>query len=277
MRTKPLELAEVLDGYDAVGDLYPYIPPLSFWRAWECASYRRFTLEGRILDIGCGDGSYFRLIWPDAVDVVGVDHNPEIAEHGRNSGVYTRMHTAAAHRIPEPDACFDNAFANCSLEHMERLPEVLAEIRRCLRPGGKLLCSVVTNRFVEWSLLPQMVAEAGYAETAAKLQKDFLDFHHLVNPLTVQEWIAVFEGAGFVMKDHIPILPRCSSGIFLLMDSLWHVPSRTSGELGGLAHRFLSANPAFPGAFRQMIAGLLGMETDWNDCSGAVFCVQNPE
>lgn len=65
----------MLSGYDAVSTLYPYIPPLSHWRAWEYAAYQHYKLDGRILDLGCGDGRYFRLIWPDANEVIGVDMN----------------------------------------------------------------------------------------------------------------------------------------------------------------------------------------------------------
>jgi len=60
----------------------------------------------------------------------------------------------------------------------------LAEIHRCLRPGSTLLCSVVTDRFVQWPLLPNLVAMAGFDDAAAALQKDFLDHHHLRQPET---------------------------------------------------------------------------------------------
>jgi len=88
---------EVISGYDSVVALYPHIPPLSHWRSWEYAAYQRYRLDGRVLDLGCGDGQYFRLIWPQATDVVGVDMNPGVAELGRQSGVYRAVHIAPAH------------------------------------------------------------------------------------------------------------------------------------------------------------------------------------
>ncbi len=72
VKTQMLTIPEVLDGYDAVARLYPHIPPLSHWRAWEYASYKHQHIEGRILDIGCGDGQYFKLIWPDADNVAAL-------------------------------------------------------------------------------------------------------------------------------------------------------------------------------------------------------------
>ena len=276
MQTKILVSSEILEGYDAVSTLYPHIPSMSHWRAWEYAAYQNYRFDGRILDLGCGDGQYFRLIWPEAINVVGVDMNPGVAELGLQSGVYRDVHIAPAHQLPETDASFDHVFANCSLEHMDHLDAVLAEIYRCLKPGGTLLCSVVTDRFVEWSLLPNLVAMAGFDDAATVLQKDFLDYHHLANPLTVDEWTNSFKRAGLIPEEHIPILPKHNSGIWLLMDSLWHAKHRDGGEIGNKIFPFLSANAKFPDAFRKIFAGLLEMETDWYDGSGAIFLVRKP-
>ncbi|MBY3515013.1 class I SAM-dependent methyltransferase [Rhizobium laguerreae] len=272
--TKILTSAEVLEGYDAVAALYPYIPPLSHWRAWEYAAYKHHRIQGRILDVGCGDGRYFKLIWPEADNVVGVDMDSAVADSGRKSGVYRAVHTVAADGIPEPDSTFDSAFANCSLEHMDNIGGVLGEIARCLKPGGMLSCSVVTNRFVEWSLLPAMVSEAGFESAAKKLQSDFMEYHHLANPLRVDAWVDSFNRAGLFVDEHIPILPRFNSGIWVLMDSLWHVQKKSGGEFGDVIHPILTSNPKFPTAFRKIFEGLLEMEVNWTDCTGAVFKVR---
>jgi ubiquinone/menaquinone biosynthesis C-methylase UbiE len=276
MENRILLADEVLRGYDAVCALYPHVPPLSHWRAWEYAAYQHYRIDGRVLDLGCGDGQYFRLLWPQVKDAVGVDMEPVVAELGRNSGVYRAVHVAPAHQVPEPDASFDHVFANCSLEHMDHLDAVLAEIARCLKPGGTLVCSVVTNRFVEWSVLREFVQLAGFENAADKLRKEFLEWHHLANPLTVDGWAQSFERAGLVSEEHIPLLPKHNGGAFLLMDNLWHVKRAATGELGDVIYPFLSANPNFPTAFRKIIDGLLAMETDWLDCCGAVFIVRKP-
>ena len=276
MQQQILGSNEILAGYDAVSALYTYIPSMSHWRAWEYAAYSRFRISGRILDVGCGDGQYFKLIWPEADDVVGIDMDAGVAESGRQSGVYRRVHTAAAHGITEPTCAFDHVFANCSLEHMDHLDAVLAEIRRCLKPGGTLLCSVVTDRFLEWTPLPRIIELAGYPEAAATLRKQWTDFHHLANPLPVAGWVQRLEQAGLLTETHIPILPKLNSSAFLLMDGIWHVRQEGGGSLGDNIHSLLSNNPNFPAAFRKMLEGLLAMETDWQDCSGAVFLARKP-
>ena len=262
MRTSTLSVDDVLEGYDAVSRLYPYIPSLSHWRAWEYAAYQNYMLHGRVLDLGCGDGRYFRLIWPLVENVVGIELDRRVAQLAAQSGTYLEVHVTPAHQIPERDGSFDHVFANCSLEHMDHLDGVLDEIRRCLKPGGTLLCSVVTDRFVEWSLLPMLLNEAGFGDAAAALQKKFIDYHHLANPLSVE---------------HLPILPRHNGGIFLLIDCLWHVRRAVGGEMGDVIFPLLSANPRFPGGFRKVLAGLLEMETDPFDSCGAVFHVRNSD
>jgi len=276
MRTFLLEREDILLGYDAVSILYPSVPPLSHWRAWEYAAYQKHQLSGRILDLGCGDGRYFNLIWPQAHDVIGIDVDPVVAQLASFSGIYNEVHVTTACQLPLPDHSIDHVFANCSLEHMADLEEVLAEIYRCLRPGGTLLCSVVTNRFIEWSLLPHLFTLAGYDQAATNLKREFLSYHNLVNPLTVTEWEQKLNGAGFVSELHTPILPKFNSGFFLLMDSLWHVKRVQGGEIGDNIFKLLSANLSFPPAFRNVIAGLLDMEQDWLDCSGAVFLARKP-
>lgn len=271
-----LDAPAVLEGYDAVCALYPYVPSMSHWRAWEFAAYRKFDLAGRVLDLGCGDGRYFRLVWPHVRDVVGVERDEGVADAGVRSGVYAAMHVANAHEVPEPDASFDHVFANCSLEHMDHLDAVLAEVARCLKPGGTLLCSVVTDRFSDWNLLPQLVAAAGHDEASRTLTQDFVDFHHLVNPLPVHEWQRRFEAAGMACDVHVPLLPKINSGFFLAMDGLWHLKRAGGGDLGDIVHPFLTANPNFPAGFRAVLAGLMQMEQDWRDSSGAVFLVRKP-
>ena len=271
MKETLLGIEDVLAGYDAVTQLYPYVPSLSHWRAWEQAAYRRFRLEGRVLDLGCGDGRYFKLLWPGVRDAVGVDASAGVADAAAKSGVYTRVHHAPAHEIPEADRSVDAVFANCSLEHMLRIDDVLGEIHRCLVPGGKLLCSVVTDRFVGWSVLPLLVGQAGGEALARRMRDQHVAYHELANPFTVAQWRDRFAGAGLEVDVHIPILPRFNSSLFLLADAAWHVKLTDGGEIGDHLYPALSANPGFPGAFRLVLEGVLRMETDWRECSGAVF------
>jgi hypothetical protein len=51
-------------------------------------------------------------------------------------------------------------------------------------------------------------------------------------------------------------LPRFNSGIFLLMESFWHVKAGW-GEMDDTIYPFLLANPKFPRVFRSVVSGCL--------------------
>lgn len=202
--------------------------------------------------------------------------NPEVAELGRQSGVYREVHVAPAHQVPEPDASFDHVFSNCALEHMDHLDAVLAETHRCLKPDGTLLCSVPTEKLLQWSLLSNFFRLAEFRNVEETLKNDFISYHHFISIFSADEWICRFKQSGLVPITYIPILPRISGSINLLMDALWHVKKADGGEIGEDIYAFLSTISNFSSSFRKIFAGLLDMEPDWNDCGGAVFMVRKP-
>jgi predicted O-methyltransferase YrrM len=100
----------------------------------------------RIADIGCGEGwSSIALAaaYPDAT-VVGIDvDQPSVAAARANAeaaGVANRVRFSLSDggRLDEPDS-FDAAFVFEALHDMSRPVEVLAAIRRVVRPGGAVV------------------------------------------------------------------------------------------------------------------------------------------
>src|SRR5208283_1563150 len=160
-----------------------YVANTDIWRAREYAAYQRFTLHEPVLDVGCGDGCFFQLVWPAVQDVIGVDMDPGGANSARQTGIYRAVHTTRANRLPFPPETFASAFANCSLEHMDDLAGVLGGIHRSLRPGGSFLLSVVTDEFTEWAALPLLTELMGQPRLARILPKNHIAYHHLVNVL----------------------------------------------------------------------------------------------
>jgi len=107
------------------------------------------ALEGqRLLEVGCGDGPY--LAWASAQSpsgAVGVDISLRILGEARrrvqHEGRADPLHLAAADAIalPFPDACFDVLLASQVIEHVPDDVRALREMRRVLRPGGRLVIS----------------------------------------------------------------------------------------------------------------------------------------
>jgi SAM-dependent methyltransferase len=264
-----LDPAEILAGYDAVATLYASIPPLLMWRSWEHAAYRRFPLREPVMDVGCGDGRFFRLVFPEISHVVGVDADPAVADAARSAGVYREIYVCPAHTLPLAGRRFASAFANCSLEHMDHLPDVLRGIRASLEDDGRFLFSVVTDRFLDWAPLPLLLDAAGEPDRAKSVQQQYEAYHHLVNALSPGDWVRRLEDAGFDIIAHVPIVPEWSARVFLFFDQLWHL-RRGDSECGDqLAPLF--ARRAFVRGFRQVLAGILDMEEAPAAAAGAVF------
>ena len=94
----------------------------------------------RILDIGCGTGAMsVRLAaWGQ---VVSADFSPLALAFSRRRGLH-RLCAADAMRLPFRDASFDAVVALDILEHLPDDAAAAREIRRVLRPGGRLVATV---------------------------------------------------------------------------------------------------------------------------------------
>jgi ubiquinone/menaquinone biosynthesis C-methylase UbiE len=265
---------EVLAGYDLLADIYGHVPPLIMWRAWELAGYRKYRLPEPVLDVGCGDGRFFRRAFPDISDVVGVDLSERVVEIARQTRVYRAVHVAPAHALPLATEAVSSVFANCALEHMDHLDQVLAEISRVLRPGGAFLMSVVTDTFVSWTPL-RFLLEACHAADAGRLaQARHESYHHLVNAFPRADWVARCEQAGFRALEWMPIVSGSAGWIFLLLDQLWHIERQGAGEFGeGFAAQLLDT-PNRTSGLRSVFEGLLDISMGAPEHAGLILWLE---
>jgi ubiquinone/menaquinone biosynthesis C-methylase UbiE len=100
----------------------------------------------RLLDAGCGFGALSLLFACHGAQVTGIDVNPQRIAVGRavaeRMGLELRFEHALLERLPLPDEAFDVAVVNNALVYVidrEKRRTALAELRRVLRPGGRLV------------------------------------------------------------------------------------------------------------------------------------------
>ncbi|MCA9941223.1 MAG: class I SAM-dependent methyltransferase [Anaerolineales bacterium] len=99
---------------------------------------------GRLLDIGCGDGENLLRFAGLPARRVGLEVSGPRLRQARAHGLDVLQATGT--RLPFPDAAFDMIYVAHVLHHVADYPAVLAEIRRCLAPGGVLfLVETVTD------------------------------------------------------------------------------------------------------------------------------------
>lgn len=100
----------------------------------------------RVLDLACGTGQVaaaaLRLVGSTG-EVLGVDPSQGMRlEAGRRRGI--RVLDGKADRLPVPDAGFDFVTMGYALRHAGDLVAAFREMRRVLRPGGKVVILEIT-------------------------------------------------------------------------------------------------------------------------------------
>ncbi|MGW1345937.1 class I SAM-dependent methyltransferase [Kribbella sp. NPDC002412] len=98
----------------------------------------------RILDAGCGSGPLTAALRDRGAIMTGFDLSPAMIELARRRLGEDADLTVAdlAKPLPYADTAFDDVVASLVLHYLEDWTEPLAELRRVLKPGGRLILSV---------------------------------------------------------------------------------------------------------------------------------------
>jgi ubiquinone/menaquinone biosynthesis C-methylase UbiE len=98
----------------------------------------------RILDAGCGSGPLMEALQERGASVTGFDVSAGMVDVARERlGDGADLHvTDLAAPLPFPDGEYDDVVASLVLHYLEDWSAPLAELRRVLKPGGRLIVSV---------------------------------------------------------------------------------------------------------------------------------------
>lgn len=107
----------------------------------------------RILDAGCGAGPLMKALLERGAEVRGFDSSQAMLELARRKiGDGAELVVAdLGLRLPFADSAFDDVVASLVFHYVEDWTGPLSEMRRVLRPGGRLLVSVNHPILFPWN------------------------------------------------------------------------------------------------------------------------------
>jgi len=182
--------------------------------------------EGPFLDLGCGNGTFGRSL--ALKDVYGLDIDEKVIKNTSNNGYYKKVLPAAASDNPFPDSFFGTVFANCALEHMDKIDQVISEVRRVLKRDGKFIFTVPTRQFLY--VIEKDKVIKGFGLNSKESIARYNEIHHHVNILDYEEWKKKIENRGFKILKYGYYLPGSIGGFVGRMDMLYTLEAPGSKE-----------------------------------------------
>ena len=152
----------------------------------------------RVLDLGCGAGHYAaELLRMGAAQVVGVEGSETLlraAQERLEGRAVLHRHDLEEPLSFLPDQSFDLAVMALVYHHIDARGQLLAELRRVVRPGGTVLVST-THPTSDWTYF------GGSYFDAERVQLPFgAGFALSYWRMTLEQFLGELLGAGFVLE-----------------------------------------------------------------------------
>jgi arsenite methyltransferase len=157
----------------------------------------------QVLDVGSGPGFLAAEMAAEVGPggrVVGLDPSESMLAMGRRRGASVGFVAGDALALPFDGESFDAAVATQVYEYVADMPAALAEARRVLRPGGRLLVLDTDWDSIVW-----------HSSDRDRMQRVLEKWNdHLADPYLPRRLPRLLRDAGFVLRDAaiIPILNR---------------------------------------------------------------------
>jgi SAM-dependent methyltransferase len=178
-------LADASPGFGAIAGSYDRLRPVDekWWEIFDVLVAEGDLLGRRVLDVGCGTGTFAGALAERGGKVWGVDPTPEMLERARSSYPRLRFKDGRAESLPFKSSWFERVVVRLALHLFDR-PRAFAEIVRVLVPGGRVaLATFDPARFDDYWL-------SGFFPSLAGLDRARFP--------TAEELTAELEAAGLV-------------------------------------------------------------------------------
>jgi len=128
--------------------------PLESWRPLVLGS---LPAAGVLLDLGVGTGTLLPALCDNARLVIGIDQSPAMLAEARQrvagAGLTERVELRLGEmaHLPLADESVDGVLLHLALHHADRPRAIFGELRRVLRPGGRLVILDLLRHEQEWA------------------------------------------------------------------------------------------------------------------------------
>jgi ubiquinone/menaquinone biosynthesis C-methylase UbiE len=176
---------------------------------------------GRALDAACGTGRHTRHLVELGHEVLGIDLTPEMLSVAAARIPEASFLEADLRDIPAPDAHYDLVVCGLALAHLPDAGAGIAELARVLKPGGRLVVSVLHpfQAYLGW--------HARFVD--ARRRRGFVREH----AHTHAKYLAAFRSAGLSVRDCLE--PELTADhVRATRRAFRHIPEATTQAYSGL-------------------------------------------
>lgn len=146
---------------------------------------KKDSMKKKLLDIGCGNGQFIRRMATLGWETEGVDVDKKAVDYCVSKGL--TVHYGNLEDIKLKENCYDVITLNHVIEHLVSVEDMLHEIYRILKPGGKLIISTPNSN--SW-LFKRVFHEAWYC----------LDPPRHLNIFNLQNLAKIVQSTGFKIQ-----------------------------------------------------------------------------
>jgi demethylmenaquinone methyltransferase / 2-methoxy-6-polyprenyl-1,4-benzoquinol methylase len=143
---RPDEVRSMFDRIAPVYDFMNRVMTAGLDRRWRRAAARAVVAEGdRVLDACCGTGDLALAARGEGGQVTGLDFSERMLERARRKSDEIEWVQGDLLALPFADGSFDAATVGFGIRNVDDLELGLRELRRVLRPGGRLAVLEITR------------------------------------------------------------------------------------------------------------------------------------
>ena len=145
-RLSPDAVRSMFDRISPVYDAMNRTMTLGLDQRWRRATVAAVVQPGdKVLDACCGTGDLAVAALRAGATVIGLDFSERMLERARRKSSDVEWVRGDAQQLPFEDASFDAATVGFGVRNLDDLERGLGELRRVLRPGGRVAILEITK------------------------------------------------------------------------------------------------------------------------------------